>query len=86
MQAVVFFAGGSLAFHWTVLISAPIVVGFAALSWNFVEKPALSLRTTLGRLEGWWMETRLFKAATSVEDKIVAAIENRQLKGSRAAG
>lgn len=79
IQAVVHFSGGSLAFHWTVLISTPIVVGFAALSWNLVEKPALSLRTGVGRLEDWWVGTRTFKRADDLENRLITVVESRQL-------
>ena len=74
MQAVVYFAGGSLPFLWTFLISLPIVIGFAALSWNFVEKPALSLRSKVDQLERWWMTTWPHKLAIRAEEMATARL------------
>lgn len=46
--------------HWAIniLLALPTAAVFAALSWHFVEKPALRLRTPLKRLEEAWMGYR----------------------------
>lgn len=46
--------------HWwiNILISLPIAITVAALSWNLVEKPALGLRVPLKNLESWWLSRR----------------------------
>ena len=46
--------------HWwlNILLSLPVAVSVAALSWTLVEKPALRLRTPLQRLEAWWLSRR----------------------------
>jgi peptidoglycan/LPS O-acetylase OafA/YrhL len=50
-QTVVFLAPGQR--HWYVVFSISMVLGgaFAALSWTFIEKPALRLRSRLGLVE-----------------------------------
>lgn len=46
-QAVASLLPGTREFYWNILISLPITVALAMLSWHIVEKPALSLRTRL---------------------------------------
>jgi peptidoglycan/LPS O-acetylase OafA/YrhL len=49
-------ASQGTSFHrWYVnlAIAVPLTVAFAALSWNFVESPALLLRLHLRRLDAW---------------------------------
>lgn len=46
--------------HWwlNILLALPAAIGVAALSWTYVEKPALRLRGPLYRLEAWWLSRR----------------------------
>jgi peptidoglycan/LPS O-acetylase OafA/YrhL len=46
--------------HWwlNILLTLPVAIAVAALSWTFVEKPALRLRTPMQRLETWWLSRR----------------------------
>ena len=52
IQQLVSFAFPALRFWWlNLLISVPIAIAFAAMSWHLVEKPALKLRGPLLKLE-----------------------------------
>ncbi len=54
-QALV--ATGPWARHWwvNIIISLALATGFAALSWRFVEKPALNLKGHLRQVEDRWL-------------------------------
>jgi len=48
---------GPWAHHWylNIAVSLPITMAVAALSWHFIEKPALSLRKQLMQVEAWYL-------------------------------
>lgn len=50
-QTLIHFAGGDLAWYWTLILSLPLAALFAAFSWTVVEKPALRLKAFLPRIE-----------------------------------
>ena len=52
IQQLVSYAFPALRLWWlNLLISVPLAIAFAALSWHLVEKPALKLRAPLLKLE-----------------------------------
>lgn len=48
---------GPWTHHWYINLAGTLAAGVvvAALSWHFVEKPALRLRKPLERAETWWL-------------------------------
>lgn len=58
LQTVIHVAGGALAWYWALLLSMPFVVGFAAFSWHFIEKPALHHKWRLDKIEDWYLNRR----------------------------
>jgi len=50
--------------HWwiNIAVCVPAATVVAAISWRFVERPALGLKSQLSRLEAWWL-ARAAKAA-----------------------
>jgi peptidoglycan/LPS O-acetylase OafA/YrhL len=44
--------------YWNLVISLPLTVGIAMVSWHLVEKPALVIRPRLMHLETQWLELR----------------------------
>jgi peptidoglycan/LPS O-acetylase OafA/YrhL len=49
-QAVIAMLPGMREWYWNLLISLPIAAAVAALSWHFVEKPVLSRKSVLQRI------------------------------------
>jgi peptidoglycan/LPS O-acetylase OafA/YrhL len=51
--------------HWYLnfAIALPLTVLVAAVSWHFVERPALGLRSHLVRIETWYLSRRDFRRA-----------------------
>ena len=45
-QTVIQLLGASARWYWVVVLSTPIVLALAKLSWHFVESPALALKRT----------------------------------------
>lgn len=43
-QSVAYLIGGQHAWYTNVLVSLPVVLGLAALSWHVIEEPALALK------------------------------------------
>lgn len=49
-QAVIALLPGMREWYWNLLISLPIAAAIAALSWHFIEKPVLSRRNVLQKI------------------------------------
>jgi peptidoglycan/LPS O-acetylase OafA/YrhL len=56
---------GPWTHHWYVnlLLSSPLILMFSAASWHFLERPALQLRSYVGKAEGYWMRGKIELAA-----------------------
>jgi peptidoglycan/LPS O-acetylase OafA/YrhL len=57
VQQAVIYLLGPVSHNWmlNILISLPVTVGLAILSWHWIEKPALALRGRLNQLEDVWL-------------------------------
>jgi len=49
-QAVITLLPGMREWYWNLLISLPIAAAIAALSWHFIEKPVLSRKSVLQKI------------------------------------
>lgn len=48
-QSVSYLLGASVTWYANLLLSLPVTFGLAALSWHFIEKPALALKSSATR-------------------------------------
>jgi peptidoglycan/LPS O-acetylase OafA/YrhL len=58
-QTMMHFFPMARVWYFNILISLPIAVLVAAVSWHFVERPANGLRSVLKRLEDQFLAFRL---------------------------
>jgi peptidoglycan/LPS O-acetylase OafA/YrhL len=49
-QAVIYLLPGLREWYWNILISLPVAAAVASLSWHLIEKPVLSRKNILQRL------------------------------------
>ena len=56
-QSASYILGASVTWYTNILVSLPVVLGLAALSWHFVEKPALALKRSGARATAGVPET-----------------------------
>jgi peptidoglycan/LPS O-acetylase OafA/YrhL len=57
-QAIMSFGPPVQHWYWNILLALPIATGVAALSWHWVEKPALQNRKHLERIERRYLAWR----------------------------
>lgn len=48
-QAAAFLLGPDSTWYWNAAVSLPVIIGLAALSWRFIERPALALKRPAAR-------------------------------------
>lgn len=48
-QLIAYLIPGSREFYWNILLALPTTLAVAVISWHLVERPALSLRSRIGR-------------------------------------
>lgn len=65
-QACWQFLPAARSWEGNLLIALPLSVGAAAISWHFIEKPALDLRHALREIETAWLERQARRADASL--------------------
>ncbi len=70
-QTIIFLCPFAQDWRLNMLISVPVVLIAAALSWHFIENPAHNLRYPLRRLETLWLTQRDVAALRAGGDRMV---------------
>ncbi|HQT72639.1 MAG TPA: acyltransferase [Acidiphilium sp.] len=65
-QACWQFLPAARSWEGNLLIALPLSVGAAAISWHFIEKPALDLRHALRKIETAWLERQARRGGASL--------------------
>lgn len=61
-QAVWQLLPGTREWYWNTLVALALSAAFAGFSWHRIEKPALKLRSSVARIEQWYLQRRGRKA------------------------